>query len=217
MVAPIFIGGHCKNAKKICTCNFFSIFQKFWKFAKFFEKNRFFKIFFNFFSKILNLGSPNTPFRTSTVDKKKLQFLRSENIPKKEKHAATYDVVRARPSCIWKARWSVVSLRENQSFSKWMLKHRLICTYLLQQHMTRLCRYREVVSEMLQKNQKMAYVQKLYNSVYMHMRCCSEDLRYVTLKMLGNASKNFYLRKIFRFFFRTRIFFDFFWLLFDFS
>ena len=81
-----------------------------------------------------------------------------------------------------------------------MLKHRLICTYLLQQHMTRLCRYREVVSEMLQKNQKMAYVQKLYNSVYMHMRCCSEDLRYVTSKMLGNASKKIYLRKIFRFF-----------------
>ena len=146
------------------------------------------------------MGSPNTPFRTSTVDKKKLQFLRSENIHKKEKHAATYDVVRARPSCIWKARWSVVSLRENQSFSKWMLKHRLICTYLLQQHMTRLCRYREVVSEMLQKNQKMAYVQKLYNSVYMHMRCCSEDLRYVTLKMLGNASKKFTLEKFFDFF-----------------
>ena len=81
-----------------------------------------------------------------------------------------------------------------------MLKHRLICTYLLQQHMKRLCRYHEVVSEMLQKNQKMAYVQKLYNSVYMHMRCCSEDLRYVTLKMLGNASKKIYLRKIFRFF-----------------
>ena len=117
-------------------------------------------------------------------------------------------MVRARPSCIWKARWSVVSLRENQSFSKWMLKHRLICTYLLQQHMTRLCRYREVVSEMLQKNQKMAYVQKLYNSVYMHMRCCSEDLRYVTLKMLGNASKFFYLRKIFRFFSDAH-FFDF--------
>ena len=92
-----------------------------------------------------------------------------------------------------------------------MLKHRLICTYLLQQHMTRLCRYREVVSEMLQKNQKMAYVQKLYNSVYMHMRCCSEDLRYVTLKMLGNASKQIYLRKIFRFFFRTRIFLTFFY------
>ena len=88
-----------------------------------------------------------------------------------------------------------------------MLKYRLICTYLLKQHMTRLCRYREVVSEMLQKNQKMAYVQKLYNSVYMHMRCCSEDLRYVTLKMLGNASKNFYLRKIFRFFFWGRDFF----------
>ena len=81
-----------------------------------------------------------------------------------------------------------------------MLKHRLICTYLLQQHMTRLCRYREVVSEMLQKNQKMAYVQKLYNSVYMHMRCCSEDLRYVTLKMLGNASKQFTLETFFDFF-----------------
>ena len=76
----------------------------------------------------------------------------------------------------------------------------MICTYLLKQQMTRLCRYREVVSEMLQKNQKMAYVQKLYNSVYMHMRCCSEDLRYVTLKMLGNASKNFTLEKIFDFF-----------------
>ena len=97
-----------------------------------------------------------------------------------------------------------------------MLKHRLICTYLLQLHMTRLCRYREVVSEMLQKNQKMAYVEKLYNSIYMHMRCCSEDLRYVTLKMLGNASKKVYLRKIFDFF-RTCIFFDFFLLLFDFS
>ena len=42
MVAPIFTGGHCKNAKTICTCNFFSIFQKFWKIAIFFEKNRFF-------------------------------------------------------------------------------------------------------------------------------------------------------------------------------
>ena len=90
-----------------------------------------------------------------------------------------------------------------------MLKYRLICTYLLKQHMTRLCRYREVVSEMLQKNQKMAYVQKLYNSVYMHMRCCPEDLRYVTLKMLGNASKDFTLEKIFDFF-RTRIFLTFF-------
>ena len=91
-----------------------------------------------------------------------------------------------------------------------MLKHRLICTYLLQQHMKRLCRYHEVVSEMLQKNQKMAYVQKLYNSVYMHMRCCSEDLRYVTLKMLGNASKKIYLRKIFRFFFGRAFFLTFF-------
>ena len=181
------------------------------------KKIDFLKYFLIFFSKILNLGSPNTPFRTSTVDRKKLQFLRSENIHKKEKHAATYDVVRARPSCIWKARWSVVSLRENQSFSKWMLKHRLICTYLLQQHMTRLCRYREVVSEMLQKNQKMAYVQKLYNSVYMHMRCCSEDLRYVTLKMLGNASKTNYLRNIFRFFSDAHFVLTFFWLLFDFS
>ena len=81
--------------------------------------------------------------------------------------------------------------------------------------MTRLCRYREVVSEMLQKNKKMAYVQKLYNSVYMHMRCCSEDLRYVTLKMLGNASKKFTLEFFFDFF--GRAFFDFFWLLFDFS
>ena len=92
-----------------------------------------------------------------------------------------------------------------------MLKCRLICTYLLKQQMTRLCRYREVVSEMLQKNQKMAYVQKLYNSVYMHMRCCSEDLRYVTLKMLGNASKNIYLRKKFRFVFSdARLFLTFF-------
>ena len=70
---------------------------------------------------------------------------------------------------------------------------------------------------MLQKNQKMAYVQKLYNSVYMHMRCCSEDLRYVTLKMLGNASKTIYLRKNFRFFFGQGFCFDFFLLLFDFS
>ena len=98
-----------------------------------------------------------------------------------------------------------------------MLKYRLICTYLLKQHMTRLCRYREVVSEMLQKNQKMAYVQKLYNSVYMHMRCCSEDLRYVTLKMLGNASKKFTLENFFRFFFGRAFFFTFFKLLFDFS
>ena len=96
-----------------------------------------------------------------------------------------------------------------------MLKHRLICTYLLQQHMTRLCRYREVVSEMLQKNQKMAYVQKLYNSVYMHMRCCSEDLRYVALKMLGNASKKFTLEKFFDFF--SDAHFLLFLLLFDFS
>ena len=42
MVAPIFTGGHCKNAKTNCTCNFFSIFPKFWKIAIFFEKNRFF-------------------------------------------------------------------------------------------------------------------------------------------------------------------------------
>ena len=28
------------------------------------------------------------------------------------------------------------------------------------------------------------------------MRCCSEDLRYVTLKMLGNASKKITLEKI---------------------
>ena len=70
---------------------------------------------------------------------------------------------------------------------------------------------------MLQKNQKMAYVQKLYNSVYMHMRCCSEDLRYVTLKMLGNASKKFTLEKIFDFFFGRAFVFDFFLLLFDFS
>ena len=88
-----------------------------------------------------------------------------------------------------------------------MLKHRLICTYLLQQHIKRFCRYHEVVREMLQKNQKMAYVEKLYNSIYMHMRCCSEDLRYVTLKMLGNASKDFTLEKIFDFFFGRAFFF----------
>ena len=87
-----------------------------------------------------------------------------------------------------------------------MLKHRLICTYLLQQHIKRFCRYHEVVREMLQKKQKMAYVEKLYNSIYMHMRCCSEDLLYITLKMLGSASKTFYLRNIFRLFFRTHIF-----------
>ena len=81
---------------------------------------------------------------------------------------------------------------------------------LTKQQMTRLCRYREVVSEMLQKNQKMAYVQKLYNSVYMHMRCCSEDLRYVTLKMLGNASKKFTLEKIFDFFSDAHFFLTFF-------
>ena len=97
-----------------------------------------------------------------------------------------------------------------------MLKHRLICTYLLQQHIKRFCRYHEVVREMLQKNQKMAYVEKLYNSIYMHMRCCSEDFLYITLKMLGSASKTFYLRNIFRLFFRTHIFFTYL-LLFDFS
>ena len=63
--------------------------------------------------------------------------------------------------------------------------------------------------ENYQKNQKMAYVQKLYNRVYMHMRCCSEDLRYVTLKMLGNASKKFTLEKFFDFFSDAH-FFDFF-------
>ena len=93
-----------------------------------------------------------------------------------------------------------------------MVKHRLISTYLLQQHMTRLCRYHEVVSEMLQKNQKMAYVQKLYNSVYMHMRCCSEDLRYVTLKCWGMRQKKFTLEKRFDFFSDAH----FFWLFFDF-
>ena len=36
-----------------------------------------------------------------------------------------------------------------------------VCTYLLQQHIKRFCRYHEVVREMLQKKQKMAYVQKL--------------------------------------------------------
>ena len=49
---------------------------------------------------------------------KQLQFLRNEYTHKKEEQAATYDVVGARPSCIWKARWSVVSFKENQSFSK---------------------------------------------------------------------------------------------------
>ena len=61
MVAPIFTGGHCKNAKKICTCNFFSIFSKFWKIAIFFEKNRFFKIFFNFFFKNFKFGITQHP------------------------------------------------------------------------------------------------------------------------------------------------------------
>ena len=37
---------------------------------------------------------------TTTVDRKKLQFLRNEDIHKKEKQAATYDVVGARPSGI---------------------------------------------------------------------------------------------------------------------
>ena len=68
---------------------------------------------------------------------------------------------------------------------------------------------KKITSIDIELYKKMAYVQKLYNSVYMHMRCCSEDLRYVTLKMLGNASKKFTLEKIFDFF-RTRIFFDFF-------
>ena len=79
---------------------FFRFSQNSEKSQFFLKKIDFFKYFLIFFSKILNLGSPNTPFRTSTVDRKKLQFLRSENIHKKEKHAATYDVVRARPSCI---------------------------------------------------------------------------------------------------------------------
>ena len=92
------------------------------------------------------------------------------------------------------------------------MKHRLICTYLLQQHIKRFCRYHEVVREMLQKNQKMAYVEKLYNSIYMHMRCCSEDFLYITLKMLGSASKTFYLRNFFRFFSDAH----FFWLFFTF-
>ena len=118
MVAPIFTGGHCKNAKTNCTCNFFWFSKNSEKSQIFLKKIDFFKYFLIFFSKILNLGSPNTPFRTSTVDRKKLQFLRSENIHKKEKHAATYDVVRARPSCIWKARRSVVSFKDNRSFSK---------------------------------------------------------------------------------------------------
>ena len=39
-------------------------------------------------------------FSTTTVDRKKLQFLRNEDIHKKEKQAATYDVVGARPSGI---------------------------------------------------------------------------------------------------------------------
>ena len=96
------------------------------------------------------------------------------------------------------------------------MKHRLIWPYLILQHNKRFCRHHEVVREMLQKNQKMAYVEKLYNSIYMHMRCCSEDLLYITLKMLGSASKTFYLRNIFRLFFRTHIFFTYL-LLFDFS
>ena len=86
------------------------------------------------------------------------------------------------------------------------MKHRLIWPYLILQHNKRFCRHHEVVREMLQKKQKMAYVEKLYNSIYMHMRCCSEDLLYITLKMLGSASKTFYLRNIFRLFFRTHIF-----------
>ena len=49
-----------------------------------------------------------------------------------------------------------------------------------------------------------------YICICMHMRCCSEDLRYVTLKMLGNASKKIYLRKIFRFFFGRAFFLTFF-------
>ena len=39
----------------------------------------------------------------------------------------------------------------------------------------------------------------------MYTCCCSEDPLYVALKMLGGASKNLYLRKMFRFF-RTHIF-----------
>ena len=35
----------------------------------------------------------------------------------------------------------------------------------------------------------------------MYTRCCSEDLLYVTLKTLGNASKRFTLEKCFDFFF----------------
>ena len=94
------------------------------------------------------------------------------------------------------------------------MKHRLICTYLLQQHIKRFCRYHEVVREMLQKKQKMAYVQKLYSSVYMHMRCCSEDLLYVTLKTFGNASKRFTLEKCFDFVWRAIVLIFYFWLTF---
>ena len=51
---------------------------------------------------------------------------------------------------------------------------------------------------------------KSYIIAYMHMRCCSEDLRYVTLKMLGNASKKFTLEKFFDFFFGRAFFLTFF-------
>ena len=79
------------------------------------------------------------------------------------------------------------------------------------------CRYHEVVREMLQKNQKMAYVQKLYNSVYMHMRCCSEDLScMLPWKCWGMLQKQFTLENVFDFF-SDADFFNFFWLLFDFS
>ena len=152
MIAPIFTGGRLESAQNCCTCNFFRFSKNSEKSRNFLKKIRFFLYFSIFFSKTLNLWSPNTPFGTSTVDKKKLQFLRNEDTHKKEKHAATYDVVGARPSCIWKARWSVVSLNENRSFSKYKLKHRSSCTYLVHKHNKRLRRHHEFVREMLEKS-----------------------------------------------------------------
>ena len=63
-----------------------------------------FKWFFNGFLMVFFngrfYGSLIVASRTTTVDKKKLQFLRNEYTHKKEEQAATYDVVGARPSCI---------------------------------------------------------------------------------------------------------------------
>ena len=50
----------------------------------------------------------------------------------------------------------------------------------------------------------------------MYTRCCSEDLLYVTLKMLGSASNKFTLENVFDFF-RTHNFVSTFLLLIDFS